>query len=106
MQKFGEVLCVVTIDGEAEELDAVLVFGGTNLVVIDEDEKVLYTLPYRRVQKATYWKTQRRFVRTTRHWLNLGVGPEDILLVLPGNYELILSALEKRTGVTVTRRPG
>lgn len=105
-QKFDEVLCVVTIDGEAEELDAVLLFGGTNLVVTDEDEKVLYTLPYRRVQKATYWKTQRRFVRTTRHWLTLGVGAEDVILILPGNYELILSALEKRTGVTVTRRPG
>lgn len=106
MQKFDEVLCVVTIDGEAEELDAVLVFGGTNLVVTDEDEKVLYTLPYRRVQKATYWKTQRRFVRTTRHWLTLSVGADEVLLVLPGKYELILSALEKRTGVTVTRQPG
>lgn len=104
--KFGEVLCVVTIDGEAEELDAVLVFGGSSLVVIDEDEKVLYTLPYRRVQKATYWKTQRRFVRTTRHWLTLSAGQDEVLLVLPGKYELILSALEKRTGVTVTRRPG
>ena len=105
-QKFDEVLCVVTIDGEAEELDAVLLFGGTSLVVTDEDEKVLFTLPYRRVQKATYWKTQRRFVRTTRHWLTLSAGADDVLLVLPGNYELILSTLEKRTGVTVTRRPG
>lgn len=106
MQKFEEVLCVVTVDGEVEEVDAVLVFGGTSLVVTDEDEKVLYTLPYRRVQKATYWKTQRRFVRTTRHWLTLSVGAEEILLVLPGRYELILSVLERRTGVTVTRRPG
>lgn len=106
MQKFEEVLCVVTVDGEVEEVDAVLVFGGTSLVVTDEDEKVLYTLPYRGVQKATYWKTQRRFVRTTRHWLTLSVGAEEVLLVLPGRYELILSVLEKRTGVTVTRRPG
>ena len=81
-------------------------FGGTSLVVTDEDEKVLYTLPYRQVQKATYWKTQRRFVRTTRHWLTWSVGAEEVLLVLPGRYELILSVLEKRTGVTVTRRPG
>ncbi len=106
MQKFEEVLCVVTIDGEAEEIDAVLVFGGTSLVVTDEDEKVLYTLPYRRVQKATYWKTQRRFVRTTRHWLTLSAGGEEVLLVLPGRFELILSVLEQRTGVAVTRRPG
>ena len=106
LQKFDDVLCVVTIDGEAEELDAVLLFGGTSLVVTDEDEKVLYTLPYRGVQKATYWKTQRRFVRTTRHWLALSVGADEVTLVLPGKYELILSTLEKRTGVTVTRRPG
>ena len=43
-------------------------------------------------------------VRTTRHWLTLGVGREEVVLRLPDETHLaILSQIEQRTGVTVVR---
>jgi hypothetical protein len=106
-QEFPEILLVVTNDGEIEELDATLVFGDTSLDVIDEDSKVLRTLPYGSVGKATYSRTQRRimFVRTIRHQLTLGTGRDEVVLRLPdATYQSILYQLEKRTGVTVAHR--
>ena len=105
--KFEETLLILTKDGETEELDTLLVFDETSLVIQDEDSNVLRTLPYNTIREATYSRTQRRvmFVRTTRHRLTLGVGGEQVVLQLPGNTtESILSQIEQRTGVTIVRR--
>jgi len=103
-QEFPEILLVVTNDGETEELDATLVFGDTSLDIRDEDSKILRSLPYSSVGKATYSRTQRRimFVRTIRHQLTLGAGRDQVVLRLPdATYQSILYQIEKRTGVTV-----
>jgi TIR domain-containing protein len=106
-QEFPEILAVVNNDGEIEELDATLVFGETSLEVRDEDSKVLRTLPYSSIGKATYSRTQRRimFVRTIRHQLTLGTGRDELVLRLPdATYQSILYQIEKRAGITVARR--
>jgi TIR domain len=106
-KQFEGILLMVTKEGETEELDALLLFGDTSLVLKDEDSQILRTLPYSNVQKATYSRTQRRImlVRTTRHWLTLGVGREEVVLRLPDETHLsILSQIEQRTGVTIVRR--
>ena len=98
---------MVTKEGETEELDAILVFGNTSLILKDEDSNILRTLPYSAIQKATYSRTQRRImvVRTTRHWLTLGMSGGDIVLRLPDETHLsILSQLERRTGLTIVQR--
>lgn len=98
---------MVTKEGETEELETLLLFGDTSLVLKDEDSNIVRTLPYSNIQKATYSRTQRRImlVRTTRHWLTLGVGREDIVLRLPDEtHLLILSQIEQRTGVTIVQR--
>jgi hypothetical protein len=107
VQEFEEILLIVTNQGEIEELDATLVFGDTSLVLRDEDSKILRTLPYSSVGKATYSRTQRRilFVRTIRHQLTLGSGREEVVLRLPdATYQSILYQIEKRAGVTVAHR--
>jgi hypothetical protein len=106
-QEFPEILAVVNNDGEIEELDATLVFGETSLEVRDEDSKVLRTLPYSSIGKATYSRTQRRimFVRTIRHQLTLGTGRDELVLRLPdATYQSILYQIEKRAGITVAHR--
>ena len=104
--EFEEIVFIVTKEGETEELDTILSFGTTSLVLKDEDSNILRTLSYSNIQKATYSRTQRRImlVRTTRHWLTLGVGREEVVLRLPDETHLaILSQIEQRTGVTVVR---
>ena len=99
-------MLVVTKDGETQEVETLLQFGATNLVLKDEDSNIVRTLPYSSIQKATYSRTQRRImlVRNTRHWLTLGVGREDVVLRLPEEFHLpILSQIEQRTGVAVVR---
>ncbi len=106
-KQFEEIVLMVTKEGETEELETLLLFGDTSLVLKDEDSNVVRTLPYSNIQKATYSRTQRRImlVRTTRHWLTLGVGREDIVLRLPDEtHLLILSQIEQRTGVTIVQR--
>ncbi len=103
-REFEEILLLATIDGEVEELEATLVFGDTGLLLRDEDAKILRTVPYSSVQKATYSRTQRRimFVRTTRHQLILGTGGEEVVLRLPdATSQTILYQLEQHTGVKV-----
>lgn len=104
--QFEEIVLVVTKDGETEEFETLLQFGNTSLILKDEDSNVLRTLPYSNIQKGTYSPTQRRImlVRTTRHWLTLGVGREDIVLRLPEESHLsIMSEIEQRTGITIVR---
>jgi TIR domain len=104
VQEFEEILLVVNNQGEVEELDATLVFDDTSLVLRDEDSKILRTLPYSSLGKASYSRTQRRvmFVRTTRHQLTLGAGREEVVLRLPdATYQSILYQIEKRTGIKV-----
>jgi hypothetical protein len=104
VQEFEEILLVVNNQGEIEELDATLEFGDTSLVLKDEDAKILRTLPYSSVGKATYSRTQRRimFVRTVRHQLTLGSGRDEVVLRLPdATYQSIIYQIEKRTGVKV-----
>ncbi len=104
--EFEEIVLIVTKEGETEELDTILSFGSASLVLKDEDSNILRTLLYSNIQKATYSRTQRRImlVRTTRHWLTLGVGREEVVLRLPDETHLaILSQIEQRTGVTVVR---
>jgi hypothetical protein len=106
VQEFEEILLVVNNQGEVEELDATLEFGDTSLVLKDEDAKILRTLPYSSVGKATYSRTQRRimFVRTTRHQLTLGSGRDEVVLRLPdATYQSIIYQIEKRTGVKVAQ---
>jgi len=105
-EMFEETLLIATVDGEVEELDATLVFGDTSLLLRDEDAKILRSVPYSSVRKATYSRTQRRimFVRTTRHQLILGTGGEEVVLRLPdASYKTILSQIEKHTGVKVAQ---
>ena len=80
VQEFEEILWIVSNGGEIEEVDAILVFDETSLVLKDEDSNVLRTLPYSSVRKASYSRTQRRimFVRTTRHQLTLAAGGEEV----------------------------
>ncbi len=99
-------MLLATIDGDVEELEATLVFGDTSLLLRDEDAKILRTVPYSSVQKATYSRTQRRimFVRTTRHQLILGTGGEEVVLRLPdATSQTILYQIEKHTGVKVAQ---
>jgi len=106
-KQFEEIVLMVTKEGETEELETMLLFGDTSLVLKDEDSNIVRTLPYSSIQKATYSRTQRRImlVRTTRHWLTLGVGREDIVLRLPDEtHLLIMSQIEYRTGVKIVQR--
>jgi hypothetical protein len=82
------------------------VFGDTSPLLRDEDAKILRTVPYSNVQKATCSRTQRRimFVRTTRHQLILGTGGEEVVLRLPdATSQTILYQIEKHTGVKVAQ---
>jgi hypothetical protein len=103
---FEEVILMVTKEGETEELETFLEFGDTSLILKDEDSNILRTLPYSDFQKGTYSRTQRRIVmvRTTRHWLTLSVGREEVLLRLPDATHLsIMSQIEQRTGIKIVR---
>jgi TIR domain len=105
-KQFEEIVLVVTKDGETEELEVFLLFENTSLVLKDEDSNVLRTVPYRNIQKITYSPTQRRIVvvRTTRHWLTLNMGREEILLRVPDATHLsIMSQIEQRTGIKIVR---
>jgi hypothetical protein len=105
-RQFAVVLQTINTDGEAEELDALLLFEATSLVVKDEDANVLRTLPYSSVQRATYRRTERRIllVTVTRHWLTLAAGREEVVVLMPGEiHQSILSEVEQRIGTTVRR---
>jgi TIR domain len=107
-RQFAVVLQIINTDGEAEQLDALLLFDNTGLVVKDEDSTVVRTLPYSSVQKATYRRAERRIgvvgITITRHWLTLAAGREEVVLLMPGDTHLsILSEVEQRIGTTVRR---
>jgi Protein kinase domain len=98
---------ITFIAGGREEEDAVLAFGETGLVVKDEDAKVLRTMPYSSVRRATYSQTTRRrlkFIKSTQRSLTLQLSGVVVVLRLPSeNAEAILTQLERRTGLAVIR---
>jgi serine/threonine-protein kinase len=103
----GISLVLITGSDKREEEDAILVFDESSLIVKDEDEKVLRSIPYASVNNATFSQTTRRrlkFIKSTRRNLTLRLDRGELVLHLSSdNVEAILSRIEESTGLTIAR---
>ncbi len=87
------------------EQDAVLRLEDTQLVVRDaKSMQVLQTIPYAKIQSATYSETEIKLVvtKSVKHWLTIRTGAQPVVVRMDKtNFETIIAEFEARSGLTV-----
>ena len=111
-ETFQKVTLNVQVDDKKREIDSVIKFDKTALIVTDKKKEVLKTFPYANVTSTEYsygksprWKSALLvspfflFTSGKKHWLMVQASDDYALMQLDkSNYKLILAALEVRTG--------
>lgn len=126
--QFDRVALLVVDGKKSHEVDIVLKLEGSRVVARDrKTAQLLRTFPYSQIEDATYsqskhprWKSGAAavliggvfgapvlFLKGTKHWLTLeGHGEVMVLHLDKRDYDEVLSALERRSGIDVVHRKG
>lgn len=114
-ETFGKAKLSIQEGEKTKQVDAVLRYDGSSLIVVDKKGSALKTMPYASVKGAEYsyaksprWKTAIfisplfLFTSGKKHWFMVqGEGQYAVLQLDKSNYKMVLGAFEAKTGKTV-----